>query len=101
MPQFFESVCRSTQAPEQSERPALHWHWLFTQSRVESQTLSQVPQWAGFAERSSQPLPQSRVPKAQAQVLPEHSVPPVHWVVQSPQWFASKWVLKHPSAHIS
>jgi hypothetical protein len=62
LPQLVRSACVSMQAPEQRVSPDLHTHCRFTQSRVASQALLQAPQWAGFAERSSQPLPQSSVP---------------------------------------
>jgi hypothetical protein len=99
VPQLVRSVMRLTQAPEHRERPALHWHWLFTQSRVESQALPQRPQWVGFAARFSQPLPQSAVPKAHSHVPPAHCVPFVQTVVQLPQCCSSDRVLKHPSGH--
>jgi hypothetical protein len=59
VPQLLRSVWRFTHAPEHRNSPAWHWHWLFTQSSVASQALSQDPQWSWFADRSSHPLPQS------------------------------------------
>lgn len=98
-PQFLESAWVSTHSPAHSVRPGLHTHWRFTQSRVASHALLQLPQRAGFAARSSQPFPQSSVPKAHSHFPPEHSVPFSHTVSQSPQCWSSDRVLKQPSGH--
>jgi len=101
VPQLFESVWRSTQAPEHTKSPGLHWHCRFTQFSVASQTLGQEPQWFGFAVMSSQPLPQSSVPPGQVHMPPEHCVPAVQTVMQLPQCCSSDRVLKHPSGHLT
>jgi hypothetical protein len=95
VPQLLESVWRSVQTPGvQAKKPAAHWHCRLTQSSVAaSQAWSQDPQCSGFCVMSSQPLPQSRVPLGHAHVPPEHWVPPVQTVVQSPQCCSSERVL--------
>lgn len=107
-PQLFESVCSSTHAPLQLEKPLLHatTHALFEQDAVALatvvvQAVPQAPQWLASLVVSAHVLPHSvgvvlGQPEAQAEAT-QTGVPAsaLHWVEQPPQWFASFVRLTH------
>jgi hypothetical protein len=99
MPQLLASPCSSTQLPEHSENPGLHWHappgaWAVgVQYWRELQRVPQVPQWAGSSVVSLQvpnpPPPHMVVFAGQLHMLDVQDANCAHALLHIPQFAGS------------
>jgi hypothetical protein len=87
-PQFELSVCSSTHAVPQAERPPVQVsvHLPAVQSCAPTHSVPQVPQLFGSIERSTHTPPQDVCPAGQAHLPATQLVPPLQATPQPPQF---------------